>query len=254
MTDNSDIASDVHYYPPDGVTPALARLIWQGRYDLKVFTTALVTLAAKGWLAIDTSGNAPVLLPQDGTDVLHAREKALFDRLFRGGRDKLALDGRAYLDLQQAQAVHYSALMEEDQAFYRSALTDVRFIGRVVTWLWPMEAKRTRRVRKQAEGYKRYLGLAMRHRLDPVFRPGGTLDEVCRMMPYVVAFDVQNSWADEFAASVADLLSDDPVTTSIYALGDRAGKRSKGGRKFRNPAERRRQEEEDRNLWHNDFY
>ncbi len=222
----------VLYNPPEGVTPALARLIWCGKYDLKVFCTAIVTLAAKGWINIQKTENGPELSFAKSGKPLCAREEILFNRLFRG-REKMLIDRTVYLDLRDAQKQHFDALMDEDtEYFYSPYIGGSSFFELIIGWLWPYKLKQTKQLREQIEGYRQYLRIAMKSRLDPVFQPGGELNDVCTAMPYIIAFDIENSWADYFVGSISSMLDSTPYTTSLYDLGDAAMKRSRRQRRY----------------------
>lgn len=210
--------SGVRYSPPKGVTPALARLIWRGEYDARVFAAAIVTLAAKGWITANETPSGILLKPtKNGKHLLH-REKTLLSRLFTGRRT-LPITGRSSIDLKGAQTLHFEVLMEEEGAFYNSALYGNSPFHNLLMWLWPSEV---RRLRKHIKGYRLYLETTMAQRLDPVFQPDGELNDLCEAMPYLVAFDIRNSWADNFVRRIADQLDGTEGTTHLYDLGDRS--------------------------------
>lgn len=238
----------MRYNPPDGVTPALARLVWCGAYDVRVFVTALVSIAAKGWMSVHLCDGIYTLKSTEAGSLLHAREQQLLDRLF-AVRGSLDVSGSSYIDLHSAQLLHHELIMDEQLAIFSSPLLNNRFLEGLAGWAWPKAIQRRRRILGQAKNYRRYLDTAMRHRLDPVFTLTGQMERMPDAMPYAIAFEIENSMGDGLVDAISAMLSDTAHTTSIYDLGDQAHRRNPGKvSKLANAAERRKQEQED-----NDF-
>ena len=220
-------------------------LVWHGEHDLSFFYRSGGDTGSKGGIVISEMPYGPELASTGAGSELLEREHELLQWLFLG-RDMMVLDTSAFTDLKDAQAKHFDALMEEEDTYFCSPFASNRLVDTLAGWIWPLEARRRRSLRRHVEGYRRYLHIAMRHRLDPVYKPGGQLDDISAAMPYLLAFNIENSWADEFAAKMARLLDDTVGTTSLYDLGDRALKQSPRQRRYRNQAAKRKQENVDR--------
>ena len=236
------------YFPPDGVSPAVMRLILNGEYDVRVFATAIAVVAAKGWIDSVFTDCTIILTPTGTGTPLARREQILFDRLFLG-RDALEVGPSSFVDLKDTQTRHYDALHQEKSEFFSAPIETVGKLETIASKLLPKVVLR-RRLRRQAEDYRLYLEAVMRHRLDPTYAPGGQMENIDETLPWVVAFEIENSWGDGLVDALAAFLQPQISTTSIYDLGDRASKRNPGKMaRLENAAERRKLEEEDRQRW-----
>ena len=93
------------YEPPIGISPAAARFIMEMGYDDKTFTSAIVSLAVKGYLTIEEEGKDYLLVKSNSNKQLNGDEKAVFDKLsFKkiGGREILELEQKNHTTLQNA--------------------------------------------------------------------------------------------------------------------------------------------------------
>ena len=77
------------YEPPQGFSPASLRYIRQMYYDNKTLTTAILSLAVKGYLRINDLGSKHTLFklePGPDAPALATGERELYEALFRDGR------------------------------------------------------------------------------------------------------------------------------------------------------------------------
>ena len=107
------------------------------------------------------------------------------------------------------------------------------FVARGFSWL-RAPTKEGQRVRDQIEGFKQYLGVAEEDRLEHLNPPEKTPALFEKFLPYAIALDVENSWANRFAAvlaaagvgaAVASWYSSDGTTSTgdITSFADRVG-------------------------------
>jgi uncharacterized membrane protein YgcG len=68
------------------------------------------------------------------------------------------------------------------------------------------------RVRDEIEGFRQYLGVAEEDRLNALTPPEKTPELFEKFLPYAVALDVENAWAEKFAA----LLAQTPIAEGWY--------------------------------------
>ncbi len=120
------------YEPPSGLSPASLRYIRQMYYDNKVMTAAVVNLAVKGYLRINTTeehsgflgiGGKPsehsltnVTAPADAP-ALAAGEKELYDALFGEG-DTVQLENENHALLGAAKSAHSKSLKQDYKEHY----------------------------------------------------------------------------------------------------------------------------------------
>jgi uncharacterized membrane protein YgcG len=77
-----------------------------------------------------------------------------------------------------------------------------------------------RKVMDEIEGFKQYLGVAEEDRLNYLHPPEKTPELFERYLPYAVALDVENRWAEKFAGVLAAAAAAGAATATWYA-GDR---------------------------------
>jgi uncharacterized membrane protein YgcG len=77
-----------------------------------------------------------------------------------------------------------------------------------------------RKVMDEIDGFKQYLGVAEEDRLDYLHPPEKTPELFERYLPYAVALNVENRWADRFAGVLAAAAAAGAATATWYA-GDR---------------------------------
>jgi uncharacterized membrane protein YgcG len=77
-----------------------------------------------------------------------------------------------------------------------------------------------RKVMDEIEGFKQYLGVAEEDRLNYLHPPEKTPELFERYLPYAVALDVENRWAERFAGVLAAAAAAGAATTAWY-VGNR---------------------------------
>ena len=77
-----------------------------------------------------------------------------------------------------------------------------------------------RKVMDQIEGFREYLGVAEEDRLNALNPPDKTPELFERFLPYAIALDVENAWANRFAGVLAAAGTAAAATTSWYAGSD----------------------------------
>jgi uncharacterized membrane protein YgcG len=224
------------YQPPAGYSPASMRYIRRMSYDNKALTAAIVNLAVKGHLTISHSDKTYSLSKAASTMPLAAGEQALLDRLFAGG-DTLALEQDNHSDIATAIRAHKKSLAADyrNKYFVSNAqylwppvlgmaimfavvlmidgITPLSVVAFVVNipllllffWLLHAPTAAGRKLLDQIDGFRLYLEVAekadMKLRHPPELTPA--LFE--RYMPYAIALDVEEAWAEKFSQVFADL-------------------------------------------------
>jgi uncharacterized membrane protein YgcG len=85
-----------------------------------------------------------------------------------------------------------------------------------------------RKVMDEIEGFKLYLGVAEEDRLEYLHPPEKTPELFERYLPYAVALDVENRWAERFAGVLAAAAAAGAATATWYS-GDSFADRDWGG-------------------------
>ncbi len=78
-----------------------------------------------------------------------------------------------------------------------------------------------RKVMDQIEGFRHYLGVAEKERLEFVNPPKETAELFERFLPYAVALDVENAWGQRFAGVLAAAAAAGTATTMSWYSGNR---------------------------------
>ena len=108
------------YEPPKGYSAASLRFVREMGYDNTCFAAAVLSLASKGALSIDEDEDRVVTLQRGETvQPLAPGERALFDKLFGGGRSITLKRSQATAKrMQAAQAAHKAALAANYEKTY----------------------------------------------------------------------------------------------------------------------------------------
>jgi hypothetical protein len=107
------------YEPPSGLSPAAMRFLVRMGYDNKVFTSAILSMAAKGYLKIkEADGEYTLTIAKAGEQVLSADEKAAAAELFHG---------RTSIQLHSASHVAVSAAIKALKNVLRTAEEKIYF-------------------------------------------------------------------------------------------------------------------------------
>ena len=85
-----------------------------------------------------------------------------------------------------------------------------------------------RKVMDEIEGFKQYLGVAEEDRLNYLHPPEKTPELFERYLPYAVALNVENRWAERFAGVLAAAAAAGAATATWYS-GDRLSNNDWGG-------------------------
>lgn len=227
------------YEPPEGFSPASLRYIDRMSYDNKAMTAAVVNLAVKGYLRIEKTGKAHVLHRLDtGPEAapLAAGEQALLSQLFRDA-SRIELDVSNHRLLGKAMEKHRASLKRDyANRYFRTngamnlppiliavASSIVAFsvggptpfviglvilMGIVIVGFAILMKRVTglgRKVLDQAAGFRDYLEIAEKEEMNLRNPPEKTPELFERYLPFALAMDVEQRWAERFAAIFANL-------------------------------------------------
>ena len=223
------------YAPPKGLSPAACQYVRSMAFGRDAFTAALVSIAVKGQLNIEETGEKDFTLerlpPPVAATPLSAGERALLDSLLPTPGMRIAMDNENHAAFQAARSALRKALKREYlgklfnlngawllPAFLASVagavLAMLLYAGPVVwiayallslavhvAFLFLMRAptRAGRQVMDEIEGFRMYLGTAERERLDQMRSPQMTPEVFEVFLPYAFALGVENDWCNRFA-------------------------------------------------------
>ena len=222
------------YEPPRAFSPASLRYIRQMYYDDKTMTTAILSLAVKGYLRINDLGSKHTLFklePGPDAPALATGEAELYEELFKEGK-RVVLEQDNHALLGNARAAHRSSLVEDYKRHYfrvnsllnlpsiliALASTALAFIvgGRLsiamivvvgvmlltVAFFGVIMRRPTPRGRKVLDemlGFRDYLEVAEKDEMNLRNPPEKTPQLFEAYLPFALALGVEQDWAEKFA-------------------------------------------------------
>jgi uncharacterized membrane protein YgcG len=247
------------YEPPAGHTAASLRYVQEWGYDTGCFSAEVLSLAVAGCVRIVRDKGLPkdqwslertaVQLPAD----LPRAQRALIDRLFKGGKTTLVLEEANGSIVRSAQTAHRAAIRKsmprrpyfDDNlrllpkaifitagtvlvagviggvagALATIAITVVMIVVLVIFgWLIGAPTVAGRALMDEIEGLKLYLGVAERDELARMQGPGAPppldAERYEALLPYAVALEVEEAWTKKFTAAVGVAAAEE-VTQNI---------------------------------------
>ncbi len=219
-----------HYTPPGNYSPASARYIRRMGYDGRVFTAAVLSLAVKGHLQIEKHEKKYSLRRSDSDQPLAAGEAALLRALFESA-DAVEMDNENHATISAARSAHRRALQRDYRKTYfltnsamllpslgatialavaiglLDAFRPLVFVlfGLVlvahIVFLYLMRAPtaRGRTLMDKLAGFRSYLEVAEKDELNLRNPPEKTPELFERYLPFALALDVEQAWAEKFA-------------------------------------------------------
>jgi hypothetical protein len=232
------------YVPPQGFSPASLRYIRQMYYDDKTMTTAILSLAVKGYLRINDLGSTHTLFKlEPGPDAppLATGEAELYEALFKDGK-RVVLEQDNHALLGGARAEHRSSLVKDYKKHYfrinsllnlpsiliALAATGLAFIvgGRlsipmiavIVVMLLTVAlfgvimrrpTPRGRKVLDEMLGFRDYLEVAEKDEMNLRNPPEKTPQLFEAYLPFALALGVEQEWAEKFASVLESIRGPD---------------------------------------------
>jgi uncharacterized membrane protein YgcG len=239
------------YEPPTGFSPASLRYIKQMHYDNKVMTSAIVSLAVKGYLSIENDDGAHKVHKSPRSRALAALapgEKELFEALFAEG-DSVTLENTNHEVLGEARSAHRASLKQDyKQHYFRTngwlnlpavlivilAAVIALNVGRGPTLpviamivlssltmvffaiIMKRPTLRGRKLLDEMMGFADYLEIAEKDELNLRNPPEKTPQLFEALLPYALALGVEHAWSEKFAAVLASIRNPDG---SAYSPG-----------------------------------
>ena len=232
------------YEAPDGFSPASLRYIQQMYYDNKVMTSAVISLAVKGYLRINESDGQHTLSKTDpgGSPApLATGEKTLLDALFAEGSQAI-LDNKYHQLLGNARKVHRRSLKQDYAGRYFKTNGLLSFPGLMIAILSAIVALNVgdgatplvlvvilamiivfavfsalmrrptvmgRKVLDQVLGFRDYLDIAEKDELNLRNPPEKTPQLFERYLPFALAMGVEQAWSERFSGVFARIHGQD---------------------------------------------
>lgn len=221
------------YDAPPQMSAAAVRFIDRMRFDARCLAAGILTLGARGYLKVHQKADGFVVQQTGVPAKWLPAEKPMAEALFRAGPQ--AVLGRQYdpavaqakSELRSALAQHYKgvvfrkngwplwlAVIAAVTAFVFAAIFGAHplllltlvfgllLLLMVFSRLMPAYTREGRRVQDHIEGLRQYLSVAEREDLARMKAPEQTPAEFARLLPYALALDVEQTWANRFAAVI----------------------------------------------------
>lgn len=220
---------------PDGLSPAAIRFVKRMRYDNKAFASALLDMAVKRYIRILKDGKV-YSIQKDKADpsVLPEEERQVADALLRDV-DSIILEDTNHVKIGAALTSLNYYLNNRYAAKYFARNTVYVIPGVILTgltlWLSAVSAPPSgviailaaalfvvngiflsllrcvtipgRRFLDKVEGLRMYLSVAEQDRLNTLNPPERTPELFEQFLPYALALDVEQQWAEKFTDVLA---------------------------------------------------
>ncbi len=254
------------YDPPAGLSPAAARYVLREGWDDTAFAATIVSLAVKGALEIVEESDDEFRLERrkgGPKEPLSRAERAVMAWLFDAEEDTIAIDRKNAKILANARVAHRKALAREHLGVhfrrnrghfivglvlsavvvlasvydFRGPMVETVMVLAAMMLLNPLFAyllkaptMKGRRLMDHLEGFRLYLSVAEKDRLNFHNPPERTPELFERYLPYAIALGVEQAWGEQFD----DVLkaARDPESGAAWQPGWYHGPRWYGGGAF----------------------
>ena len=211
-------------------------------FDKRSFTAAIVNMARKGYIdIIEEDSEFTLQKKKEDTSQLTPGEKVLSEKLFRY-QDIIILENKEHSRFRSAILGLKKALTKEFRSHYfnlnlswlapglaislislvlmivsllltMSDMTSimiifvVAIIGINILFAWLIKAPTLhgRNIMDEIEGFKMYLSVAEKERLNLLNPPERTPELFEKFLPYAIALGVENKWGDQFTSVFSKL-------------------------------------------------
>ena len=231
------------FEPPEEMSPAGAGYVREMGWDRRCFSAAVINAAVKGYLTIDDDeGEFSLTRDDEEARTKLASEEAAVAVHLLGSRKSIELDNANHATFQETIASMKGSLSKryEDQLFHLnraqlaagvvfSVLTVLLGAGAeyligpgIFNWvpviaivpafiilnavfhhLLKAPTTEGRKIMDQIEGFRMYLSTAEQDALSTAHPPEKTPQLFERYLPYALALDVENEWAEKFTDVLA---------------------------------------------------
>jgi len=228
------------YDPPEGFSPAATGYLAGMGMKERVITSALVNMAVNGYITIyHTKKKYSISLVPEAATKLNPEEKALADVLF-SREPEIELDNKNHELFEEARNkvndVLKGKLTPEYFKFNTRLLLSgfifsviwtilafiispsplvpiiliVLFLALLLLFFWLIKAPtvRGRALMDEAEGFRMYLSVAEKDRLNLADEPELTPGRFEKYLPFAIALGVENAWGKRFENALKRSLKD----------------------------------------------
>jgi hypothetical protein len=243
------------YTPPGNLSPAAVRFIKEMGSDNKGFTAAVINMAIKGAVLIRQEQKEYTLEKKEiGDGILTPEETQIYKHLLKH-KDQIILDNANYSEFQSARAhfgnslddgfrkenfsknlgyfglgilVSVIALIPGVIHMFRYETVNWALIGLIVVYLvvniifkilLKAYTVNGRKLMDQIEGFKMYLSVAEKERLNFLNPPEKTPELFENYLPYALALDVEQQWGERFSGVLAQAGEGGQAYVPVWYVG-----------------------------------
>jgi uncharacterized membrane protein len=241
--------------PPEGFSPADTGFLSSMGMKEEVVTSALVSMAVKGYLKIiHTKKKYSLELVPGASAELRPEEKAIASVLFSKAQE-IVLDNKNHELFLKARMEAEKTLKQKmiPEFFNLNArhllpgvllsvaavaiafaisptpavpiILIILFVGLALLFSWLIKAPtpRGRALMDEAEGFKMYLSVAEKERLNLMHEPELTVERFESLLPYAIALGVENEWGNRFENALKRSMQDTKTYNPAWYVGTRPG-------------------------------
>lgn len=238
------------FTPPGDMSPAAMRYTEKMGFDTKTLTCAVIDMAVKGGLNISEDNGRDYALFRKPIDpsVLSAEEAAIYNVLPSNGL--FSLSNTNHSEVQQAISACKNVLSDNCQgnlfvtnsgyfiggmALSLIVCFSIFTTGKIVPLilagimffilnlvfyrLLKAPTIAGRKVMDGIEGFKMFLTIAEKDRLNMMYPGGQTPQLFEKYLPYALALDVEQAWADQFADVLTRASADGTTYVPLWYAG-----------------------------------
>ncbi|MFA5021858.1 MAG: DUF2207 domain-containing protein [Patescibacteria group bacterium] len=226
------------YEPPTGMSPAEMRFLQKMKFDNKAFVATIIQMAIKGLVLIKQEkaifGSKYLLVKsQKNAKTTTPEEQEILGALFSSSAEEIELKNKNYEEFQAAKkALTLSLKNKIENKLFKlntkhffigigiSAITILLIfslngspefpvlaipiiillviINSLFLWLLKAPTKEGRKILDQIEGFKWFLSVTEKDRMNFHNPPNKTPELFEKYLPYALALGVENKWAEQF--------------------------------------------------------
>lgn len=237
------------YHPPDGFSPEEVRYIMEMGSDNRTFTSAVVNMAVKGRLVIEQagetfllrskeidekslneveraialqifSGGSPVKVEQNNWETFKAAKDSMSGLLEKSFKKRFFFTNTGYFVIGLLASVAFVigsfTVFEEISVAFVFIITLITGLNILFCYLMKAPTVVGRKVMDKIEGFKLFLSVAEKTRMNVENPPEMTPKLFEKYLPYALALGVEQKWCERFSEFLAKAGSGGEYTPAWY--------------------------------------
>lgn len=244
------------FAPPEGMSPAGVRFLARQGYDNKAFSAALINMAVKRYITIHQERRRYWIERDTGTEASLSDDEMTLAGTLLAGRTSMEFKQENYEDVQSAITAHKRPLTSDYQPRY--FVSNSGYVGMgilfsvgviVLTFLLSNQGSvpqpiapivltvaliivgvifsitlksythEGRKLMDAVEGFKLYLSVAEKDRMNLLNPPDRTPELFEKYLPFALALGVEQRWSEQFASVFAHMEAEGHPYVPLWYVG-----------------------------------